>query len=310
MKVQKVRKLFSLLLALVLIFTAISIPVQAESETDVITENSAYLEQLYDKAFSRPDNPIVSQEPYLCADGELAAFEIDDSQSDTTLLTYEDGTTAIASAVPINTQQSSETGVSRAAWPDFLIYSIHGDGNGNITISLASTLITWGTDLDLSLYYGTCRVESANTFRNKWNVTSLGLTTATMNTSISTTKYFRLVIAGVCCGDDVYKEQKNFLMNKKASLYPRYTCPVSGKLCVAPYYTTFKKTASIDWNGRSAYIKWFNKEYSNGKDPWDWGKYHIHHIRPRGFGGLNDYSNLIPLPIDIHAKFTSWWKYY
>lgn len=131
-----------------------------------------------------------------------------------------------------------------------------------------------------------------------------------MSVSISTTKFFRLVIEGVCCGDTVYEQQNNFLMNKKANLYPKYICPVSGKLCVAPYYTTFAKTASIKWNGRDAYIKQFNNDYNGGKDPWNWGEYHIHHIRPRGYGGLNDYSNLIPLPIPTHNKFTAWWDSY
>lgn len=244
---MKVQKLFSLLLAFVLVFSAIVIPVQAESGTVAITENSAYLEQLYYEAFSKPDNPIISQESYLRTEDELAVYEVD-CKSDTTLLTYEDGTTAIASAVPINTQQSN---TKRAYLPDWLVYSIHGDGSGNITISLAATIITWGTDLDVSLYYGTCRDEPANTFRNKWDVTSLGLTTATVTTTISTTKYFRLVIEGACCGDNIYGEQKNFLMNKKANLYPKYICPISGKLCVAPYYANFKKTTSINWNGRN-----------------------------------------------------------
>ncbi len=305
MKFQKAQKFFALLLALVLVFSA-AIPVQAESATVAITENSAYLEQLYYETFSEPDNPIVSQEPYLDTDEELAVFEVD-GQSDTTLLTYADGSTAIASALPVNTQQSSE---ARASLPDWLVYRIQGDGNGTITISLAATLLTWGTDLDMSLYYGTCRDINADNLKERWKVTSLGLTTVTRSVTISTTKYFRLVIEGVCCGDDVYGQQKNFLMNKKAKLYPKYICPVSGKLCVAPYYANHPKTTPIDWNGRKTYINWFNKTYNNGKDPWDWGDYEIHHIRPRNFGGNNDNANLIPLPKATHLTFTSWWRNY
>lgn len=140
MKVQKVRKLFSLLLALVLVFSAIAIPIQAEAQAAAIAENSAYLEQLYYERFSEPDNPIVSQEPYPRSEEELATFEAD-GQCSTTLLTYADGSTSLASAIPVNTSQSSKT---RASIPDFLVYSINGDGKGNITISLASTILNVG----------------------------------------------------------------------------------------------------------------------------------------------------------------------
>ena len=102
MKFQKAQKLFALLLALVLVFSAAAIPAQAESEA--VPENSTYLEQLYYEAFSTPDNPIVSQEPYLCT-GEEA-----------------DGSTAIVSAVPVNARQPSE---AYACLPDWLVYSIH-----------------------------------------------------------------------------------------------------------------------------------------------------------------------------------------
>ena len=162
----------------------------------------------------------------------------------------------------------------------------------------------------MSLYYGTCRDINADNLKERWKVTSLGLTTVTRSVTISTTKYFRLVIEVVCCGDDVYGQQKNFRMNKKAKLYPKYICPVSGKLCVAPYYANHLKTTPIDWNGRKTYINWFNKTYNNGKDPWDWGDYEIHHIRPRNFGGNNDNANLIPLPKATHLTFTSWWRNY
>ncbi|MEY8312531.1 hypothetical protein AALA61_11200 [Oscillospiraceae bacterium 42-9] len=120
MKFQKAQKLFALLLALVLVFSA-AIPVQAESEEVAITKSSAYLEQLYYETFSEPDNPIVSQEPYLCTGEEAAAFEAD-GQSDTILLTYADGSTAIVSAVPVNARQPSE---AYTCLPDWLVYSVH-----------------------------------------------------------------------------------------------------------------------------------------------------------------------------------------
>lgn len=101
----------------------------------------------------------------------------------------------------------------------------------------------------------------------------------------------------------------NFLI-KKAVRYPEYTCPVSGIYCVPPYYSNFAAGTSVAWNGRNAYIKWFNNTYNNGKDPWDWSDYQIHHIRPRKYGGTNEYSNLIPLTKSTHNIFSTWWLSY
>ncbi|WP_409978469.1 HNH endonuclease signature motif containing protein [Anoxybacteroides rupiense] len=39
--------------------------------------------------------------------------------------------------------------------------------------------------------------------------------------------------------------------------------------------------------------------------------YEVHHIRPREYGGNNDYSNLIPLPSSFHRKVVNpWWTNY
>lgn len=39
--------------------------------------------------------------------------------------------------------------------------------------------------------------------------------------------------------------------------------------------------------------------------------YDLHHIKPREFGGTNDYNNLVPLRLDVHQEeFSSWWKNY
>lgn len=89
MKAKVVRKLFALLLVLVLVFSSLAIPAQAESKEDAVTEDSTYLERLYYERFSEPDNPIVSIEP---------------GQAGSSLVTYADGTTAIVSAIPINAQ--------------------------------------------------------------------------------------------------------------------------------------------------------------------------------------------------------------
>ncbi len=302
MKNKKFQCLTSFLLVLTLLFSCFVSPVQAKADDTFLSVESASSEDLYSQYFSEPDNPIVSQEPYLPPDGEIAVYD----SNDATLVTYADGTEAIVSAIPLNTEQESEA----RGWQDKLLCSVKGDGNGKITITFAATLITWGTDLDVNLYYGTCRTETPNTHRNTWKITSLGLTNAVFETTISTTKYFRLRVDGTMCGDVLSADLVKFLMNKKASPYPKYTCPVSGKICVGPYYTYFAKTTPINWNGRNTFIRYFNNTYNNGKDPWNWDNYDIRHIRPRGFGGLNDNGNLIPLPKATHTKFTTWWKSY
>jgi hypothetical protein len=89
MEAQTIRKLFTLLSALILVFSSLAVPAQADSKEGVPAEDSAYMKQLYYKRFSEPDNPIVSIEP---------------NQSGSALLTYADGTTSIVSAIPINAQ--------------------------------------------------------------------------------------------------------------------------------------------------------------------------------------------------------------
>lgn len=134
-----------------------------------------------------------------------------------------------------------------------------------------------------------------------------------MKATISTTKFFALEFEGVCCDVPVYYKGVNNLYNKKAILYPKYTCPISGRTVAMAYCTTFEKTPTYNWNGRAKYIKYFNDTYNGGKDPWNWDNYEIHHIRPKGFGGDSAYSNLFPLPkypFNIHNDFTQWWRNY
>lgn len=41
-----------------------------------------------------------------------------------------------------------------------------------------------------------------------------------------------------------------------------------------------------------------------------WPAYDIHHIRPKEYGGLNDFENLVPVLRDVHRQFNSWWRDY
>jgi hypothetical protein len=42
-----------------------------------------------------------------------------------------------------------------------------------------------------------------------------------------------------------------------------------------------------------------------------WSAYDIHHIKPREYGGTNDFDNLVPIPRDVHQQqFNRWWSSY
>lgn len=68
----------------------------------------------------------------------------------------------------------------------------------------------------------------------------------------------------------------------------------------------------VPWDGkdRAAFIKeWYDRGYSTPEG--GWSGYDIHHIRPREFGGTNDFDNLVPIPRDVHQQlFNSWWRDY
>ena len=167
----------------------------------------------------------------------------------------------------------------------------------------------------MELYYGICRIEKPSNLKASTDyLTSIGTASSpsTLKTSISTTKYFMIRLKGDGWTTIGSQDSSNFLFNKKASKYPEYTCPKSGKYAVPPYYTNFKAERLATWNtnDRNNYIKWFNATYNNGKDPWNWDEYQVHHIRPLSWGGLSDYGNLVPLKKTIHPTWTTWWLSY
>jgi hypothetical protein len=68
-----------------------------------------------------------------------------------------------------------------------------------------------------------------------------------------------------------------------------------------------KKSGPI--KGRDAYIEeWGARKLPD--PPGGWEKYDIHHIRPRQYGGQNEWDNLIPILKDIHngaGGVSPWW---
>lgn len=75
---------------------------------------------------------------------------------------------------------------------------------------------------------------------------------------------------------------------------------------------TLRKIAPDDailWtkSDRGAFIReWHKQGYP--EPPGGWGKYDVHHIVPREYGGTNDFSNLVPVLRTDHQLFNEFWR--
>ena len=97
----------------------------------------------------------------------------------------------------------------------------------------------------------------------------------------------------------------------KLSLYPKIPDPRTGINIKLPYVDEIVPKAdrvSWDLNARGKYIKeWYDRGYTTPTGGWD--KYDIHHIKPREFGGTNDFWNLVPVERTTHQKeFNEFWR--
>lgn len=55
--------------------------------------------------------------------------------------------------------------------------------------------------------------------------------------------------------------------------------------------------------------KRINATYGTQSADW-WSARQIHHIRPRIYGGTDDFNNLLPVPNANHYLITSWFRNY
>lgn len=100
------------------------------------------------------------------------------------------------------------------------------------------------------------------------------------------------------------------LQNKLAQNFPEYVDPVSHKDAESPLRTDWTRLGqSPSWNGRQAFINQFNATYGTQSADW-WSARQIHHIRPRIYGGTDDFNNLLPVPNANHYLITSWFRNY
>ena len=103
-----------------------------------------------------------------------------------------------------------------------------------------------------------------------------------------------------------------YLQNKIGQNFPEYVDPVSKKDAESPINTTWSKLAkSPDWTtqDRYLYIKTFSETYGNQSADF-WNTREVHHIRPRIYGGNNEFDNLMPILAPNHRLITSWFNKY
>jgi len=97
----------------------------------------------------------------------------------------------------------------------------------------------------------------------------------------------------------------------KLSLYPNVIDPRTGQNIIFPsdIGTRVPRTDRVDWGlqERGNYIReWYQRGYPTPKGGWE--HYDIHHIKPREFGGTNDFSNLVPVERNTHKLFNTFWR--
>lgn len=307
------KRLFSLFLSIVLLMSVFSPHSIAISQEATYTAQDSSLFNYY-RTLSNDNNSVESVEVYTPDSSDLSLY----GEKNAATVTYSNGEESLVFQIPLDNSSIDLSSNSKIAL-NYINVELVGDGLGNLKIKLWAAEPLQDTNLTCVLYYGTCRDEKPqNVHKRVSNISSVGgiLNPAIINDSIKTTKYFMVELYGRYLGhDNIQWQSYNLLFNKKASKYPSYTCSLSNQLCVKPYYSNFAVTPvaeRVSWEkpDRDRYIKYFNETYNNGKAPWDWEQYQVHHIRPRKFGGTNIYSNLIPIPKDIHYKFNGWWNNY
>lgn len=340
--IHKLKKLLAVALMVFTLISALSLPVSGSIQVSDVTEYSSgtewiqnidieeWAEELDVATYSNVDewteNTAVAEwaeetDILSYADDIVYAYKYEQTEEqievsgkiDSTVIVHADGTEEVIYDFPFVSNSPQTRATSITTYKAHL--SVIGDGNGNLNVKCwhDSSIFLQGK-ITMTLYYGTCRVETPNNVKAStvfYYMTPINAAN-TLSANISTTKYFMVK----CEGDGVNTvgsfKTNNLLFNKKANQYPEYTDSKSGIYAVPPYYTYLKAEVKDTWTTykRDKYRQWYADTYYAGKVPWNWKDYNIHHIRPLQYGGLSDNGNLIPLTIEQHNKFTTWWKSY
>jgi hypothetical protein len=103
-------------------------------------------------------------------------------------------------------------------------------------------------------------------------------------------------------------------VNRAGQAYPNVLDPRTGQPIPypGPDLTKVPPAQRVTWTAtdRAAFIKaWYDRGYPT--PPGGWSDYDIHHIRPREYGGSNDFDNLVPVPRTVHQQqLNPWWQGY
>ncbi len=112
-----------------------------------------------------------------------------------------------------------------------------------------------------------------------------------------------------CCGVRVVSGN---IVNKAGDFYPNIPDPRTGRPIPFPNETLqiVPKESRVIWDNQERYnfIKaWHDKGYPEPRG--GWAEYDIHHIKPREYGGTNDFWNLVPVQRKTHQQeFNNFWR--
>ena len=102
------------------------------------------------------------------------------------------------------------------------------------------------------------------------------------------------------------------MVNRIGKLYPSVIDPRTNNPIPFPSGEIVKvpKSDRVSWGRkeRGDYIaEWYREGYDT--PPGGWQPYDIHHIKPREYGGSNDFENLVPVLRQVHIdEFNAFWR--
>lgn len=166
-------------------------------------------------------------------------------------------------------------------------------------------------NLTISLYSGATTPYTRMAYTTTTKVGSI-LSPTKVKSAPTSTKVWDVTVNGTINGSNISYETYDFVFNKKAVEYPKYTDSKSGLILAVPATTWTKVANPVAWTSNDLYYyrKYYENAY-NGGQPMDWSNLQVHHMKPRAYGGQNSYDNLIPVPTTLHQQtITPWWANY
>lgn len=105
--------------------------------------------------------------------------------------------------------------------------------------------------------------------------------------------------------DEAARVRARLRMNRSGVSYPSVIDPRTGQPIQFPEGDLVRvpKSARVEWGlkERGEFIaEWYRQGYPTPSG--GWSDYDIHHIRPREFGGTNDFWNLVPVKRTVHQQ--------